>query len=307
MLKNYNFAINDTTTYTGKDSVEKFYSAALLSAPTIQNVTLVPNVKSKIKLAKFDLGNIIQDEDCTFSGSGEGTLAQKAFEVCPLKINLEYCRSTFEQNFMNEFMRPGFSEEVMPSVFQDYILSLVAKQVSADLEVTYWRGDVVTTGSTYPVNVCEGIEYKLSGDTDVVDLSATTLTSANIISELQRVYDAIPDEIINKEDFQIFLSTKGVKLFRQAVGNASNEAYFNKGIDLNFLGYKIVEAPGLSANTIVAGQKSNFVWLLDLVSDQEDVLVIPQRNISGAPTVRIVGNFKFGTGYLYGAEIVYKP
>lgn len=307
MLKNYNFAINDTTTYTGKDSVEKFYSLALLSAPTIENVTLVPNVKSKIKLAGFNLGNIIQDESCSFSSSGEGTLAQKAFEVCPLKINLEYCRSTFEQNFMNEFMRPGMTEEVMPTIFQDYILSLVAKQVAADLEVVYWQGDTTSTGTTYPANVCEGIEYKLSADTDVIDVSATTLTSVNIISELQRVLNAVPDEIINKADFQFYLSTKGVKLFRQAVGAASNEAYFNKSIDLNFLGYKIVEAPGLSANAIVAGLKSNFVWLLDLQSDQEDVLVIPQRNISGAPTVRIVGNFKFGTGYLYGSEIVYKP
>jgi len=302
-MKKFNFAITDNTVYTGKDAFDKFYSAALLSAPSIQSVTLVPNVKSSIKLTKFDLGNILQAENCTFSGTGEGTLAQKTFEVCPIKINLSYCRSTFEQNYMNEFMRPGFSDEVMPALFSDYILSQVGKTTAQDVEKVMWKG--VGSGSTYPIALCEGLESQLAADADVIDVTAVTITSANVIAELQKVYDAIPATVINKPDLRIFVSTKVAKLYKQAVAAASAEAYYTKNADLTFLGVQLVEAPGMSDNKMVAAATSNLVFLTDLMSDWEDVLLLPMRNVTGEPTVRFVANFKIGFGYLYGAEIVY--
>ena len=106
-------ALVDNTVFTGRDA-EGFYSAALLSGPSKSVLTLIPNVKSKIKLASFDLGNILQDADCTFTSSGEGTLAQKSFEVCAIKINLEYCKRTFETNYLSEQLRAGSNNpEVM--------------------------------------------------------------------------------------------------------------------------------------------------------------------------------------------------
>lgn len=301
MKNKFNFAITDSTTYTGKDA-EGFYSAALLSAPTVANVTLVPNVKSSIKLGKFDLGNIIQDESCSFNASGEGTLSQKTFTVSPKKINLEYCTSTFEQNYLNEFMKAG-SSEVMPATFQDYIVTKVSEKTAGDLEVAYWKG--VGSGSTYPQNVMVGLEAKLSADTDVLTVTATTLTSANIIAEMKKVYDLIPSTIFGKEDLKMFLSTKGIKLFKQAIAAANTLSYYTLDAELNFLGVKVVEAKGLSDDKMVATQSSNLLWLTDLMSDAEDVLIIPQKNISGVPSVRFIANFKAGSGYLYGAEIVY--
>lgn len=302
-MKKFNFAITDNTVYTGKDAFDKFYSAALLSAPSISQVTLVPNVKSSIKLTKFDLGNILQAENCSFSGTGEGTLAQKSFEVCPIKVNLEYARCTFEQNYMNEFMRPGMSDEVMPATFQDYILSMVGKKTAADIEKIMWQG--VGSGATYPTALCEGLEAQLAADSDVIDVTAVTITSSNVIAELQKVYDAIPATVINKSDLKIFVSTKVAKLYKQAVAAASAEAYYTKNAELTFLGVPMVEAPGLSDNKMVAAATSNLVFLTDLMSDWEDVLVIPQRDKSGSNTVRLVADFKIGFGYLYGAEIVY--
>ena len=85
-MKKFNFAITDNTTFTGKDALD-FYSSALLGFKTSEALKLIPNVKSKIKLPSFNLGNILQSDDCSFSGSGEGTLAQKAFGIFK-QINL---------------------------------------------------------------------------------------------------------------------------------------------------------------------------------------------------------------------------
>jgi hypothetical protein len=296
-------ALVDNTTFTGRDA-EGFYSAALLSGPSKGLLTLIPNVKSKIKLAGFDLGNILQDADCSFSSSGEGTLEQKSFEVCPIKINLEYCARTFETNYLSQQLRAGsMNGEVMPQSMEQYLLELTARKVSADLETIVWQGN--TTGATYPINVCDGLLFKFSGDTDVVKPTGFALTLANIISGITTVYNAIPTVVFPKEDLKIFMGVAACKLYKQAVAAASAEAYYVGAKTLDFLGIEIVEAPGMPANVIVAGALSNMFLLTDLESDFSDVLVISMMGTLGQPTLRLVGDFKFGVDYFYGDEIVY--
>lgn len=308
-MEKLNFTITDNTTYYGIDAKE-FYSNALFGFPTFNGLTLVPNVKSKIKLAKFNLGNILQSDDCTFSGAGEGTLSQKTFEVCDLKINLEYATCTFEQNFMNESMRPGSNTgEVMPDFFQRYILGLVMKQAATSLESIAWKGNSAT--SSYPIGLCDGFEKLLLADSDVIDVAATasTITSANVIGELTRLYNAIPAEVLMGGDVEIFAPTSIVTAYRlaQAAAQAGGGYNYSEDQKLSFLGIPIIET-GMTTKKMVAIAKSNAVLLTDLTSDFKDengLSIIPQFDKSGAPTVRIVGRFKFAIGYLYGAEVVY--
>jgi len=182
-------------------------------------------------------------------------------------------------------------------------LELTSRKVSADLETIVWQGN--TTGATYPINVCNGLLFKFSGDTDVVKPTGFALTLANIISATTVVYNAIPTVVFPKEDLKIFMGVSAAKLYRQAIAAASSEAYYVGAKTLDFLGIEIVEAPGLPANVIVAGALSNMFLLTDLESDFSDVLVISMMGTLGQPTLRLVGDFKFGVDYFYGDEIVY--
>jgi hypothetical protein len=80
-------ALTDNTVFAGRDA-EGFFKKVLNTGAAKTELSLIPNVKSKIKLAYSDLGNILQDEDCSFTPGGEGSLNQKTMEVCPLKVNL---------------------------------------------------------------------------------------------------------------------------------------------------------------------------------------------------------------------------
>lgn len=302
--KNFKLAFTDNTTFYGIDA-EGFYSAALLTGKSTSTFKLVPNVKSKIKLAKLDLGNILQDADCTFSATGEGTLAQKSFEVEPIKINLSYCKRTFETDYLSQLMRPGSNNaEVMPATVESYLLSQVAKQTSNDLEKITWEGD--TASVTYPLMRANGLIKKFLADGAVIDIaSPVALTSGNIVAKIGLVYDAIPATIASKDDLVIYVGTAAWKLYKQALASASAETNFMQNYnELFYLGVPVLEAPGMAANTIVAAQKSNLILLTDLVSDFEEVQVLPQGNVTGEPTVRMVGEFKFGVDYIYGSEIV---
>lgn len=309
--KEFKFAITDNTVYTGKNAYD-FYSNALLSFKSREGMTVVPNVKSKIKLADFNLGNIIQGFDCTFAGAGEGTLAQRSFEVCDFKINLEYCVSTFEQNFLNEIMRPGVNaDEIMPGTFEDYVFKLVSLKMSGDVESLAWKGDTGTT--SYPYSLCDGLEKKLGASGSVVTVTATSsLTAATVVGELTRGYNAIPIAVYGGQfnDLVILASTNITRLYKVAQATVANGAgsYFIGDKELNFLGIPIIEAPGMSSNKYVIASRKNLLLLTDLESEiigEARPRLIPQLDKSGAATVRVVGFFKLGVDFFYGSEIVY--
>ena len=186
---------------------------------------------------------------------------------------------------------------------EQYLLDLTARKVSSDLEQIVWQGN--TTGATYPINVCDGLIFKFSADTNVIKPSGFTLSLTNIISATTLVYNAIPTAVFTKPDLKIFMGVAAAKLYRQAIAAASSEAYYVGAKTLDFLGIEIIEAPGMPANTIVAGALSNMFLLTDLESDFEDVRIIPMLDVIGQPTVRLIASFKFGVDYYFGAEIVY--
>lgn len=306
MNKDFKLSFTDNTTFYGKDA-EGFYAQALLTGDSKAAFKLIPNVKSKIKLGELNIGNILQSADCSFSGSGEGTLAQKSFEVEPVKINLEYCQRTFEVDYLSQLLRPGSNnDEIMPASVEAFLLEQVALKVSADTEQIVWKGDTGT--SSYPLSVADGLEKQFLADGAVIDVTATAsaITSSNVVAELTRVYNAIPEELMGADDLRIFVSSAIYRAYRQALAATSAEVNFMQNYnELHFLDVKILKAKGLSSKKMVAARTSNLLLLTDLMSDFEDIQILPQKSVTGVPVVRMIGEFKFGVGYIYGSEIVY--
>jgi hypothetical protein len=298
-MENFKLAFTDSTTFYGKD-LEGFYSTALLKGTSKESFKLVGNVKSLAKIAKFNLGDIVQDADCTFGEAGSGTLSQKTITAHPFKINLEYCQRTFEQDYLGDLLRKGDS---MPTTVEQYVLEQVALKVSDSLEKCVWKGSGATPNFTTEI----GLEAKLLADNTVIDVTATTLSASNIIAQISRVYDAIPATIKDSESLVIYMGTKAASFYRQALANASAETYYMQNIgELQFLGVKIIVAAGMSDNRMVAAESNNLLLITDLMSDFDEISILPQRNVTGTPVVRFVAlDAKFGVDFIYGAEIVY--
>lgn len=297
-------ALVDNTVFNGRDA-EGFFRKVLTTGSAKNELTLIPNVKSKIKLAFSDLGNILQADDCTFSATGEGSLNQKTLEVQDLKINLEYCATTFEANYLSLQLRAGSnSEEVMPASYAEYVVDYVAAKVAADLEITMFKGDTAT--ASYPLNLCDGLVKLLLADATVIDVSATasTLTAANVVGELNAVLEAVPAEVRNQPNFKIFVSQEIAFFYKQAQAATQGGLFLVGDKELNYLGYRLIPTSGLTTKQMIAFNSEKVFFLTDLTSDWDEVLLIPQRQISGARTERFVSSLKFGVNYLYGAEIV---
>ena len=297
-------ALTDNTTFYGKDA-EGFFKKVLTTGLAKNELTLVPNVKSKIKLAYSDLGNILQAEDCSFSSTGEGSLNQKTMEVCDLKVNLEYCATTFEANYLSAQLRAGSNnEEVMPTSYADFVVNYVAEKVSADLEKVMFQGNTAT--ASYPYSLCDGLIKQLSNDNDVIKPGATagSITSSNVVAELNRLLNAVPAEVRAQANFKIFVSQEIAFAYKQAQAATTGGLFLVGDKELNYLGFKLIPTSALSAKQMIAFNSDKVFFLTDLVSDWDDIIIIPQRNISGARTERFATSLKFGVNYLYGNEIV---
>ena len=297
-------ALTDNTTFYGKDA-EGFFKKVLTTGVAKNELSLIPNVKSKIKLAYSDLGNILQADDCSFSATGEGTLNQKTMEVCDLKVNLEYCATTFEANYLSMQLRAGSNnDEVMPASYAEFVVDYVAEKVSSDLEKVMFQGNTAT--ASYPYSLCDGLNKLLLADSDVVDVSATaSLTSANVVTELNRVLDAVPAEVRQEANFKIFVSQQIAFAYKQAQAVTQGGLFLVGDKELNYLGYRLIPTSGLSAKQMIAFNSDKVFFLTDLTSDWDEIIMIPQRNISGARTERFATALKFGVNYLYGNEIVF--
>jgi hypothetical protein len=283
--------INQTITYSGKNA-EGFYSRALLSATTIGHLKIVPNVKNKINMASLNMSGIVGARNCAFTPAGDVTLGQKQLSVADLGVAVEICQKDIEATYLSEQLRPGANK--LDIAIEDFVADYIADFVAADLEDRIWNAP-----SSYHFT---GFLAQMTADNATLKVTAGTVTAANVIAELQKVYDLIPAAVLSRKKVKIFVSYNVAKAYRQAIAQKSNEAHFVGEKELNFLGLELVET-GMVANRMVAAEGSN-LWIgTDLVSDLEDVSILPQT-ATGDDTVRFKANFKFGVAYGNSTEVV---
>lgn len=304
-LKSLNFSITDSTTFYGVDTVD-FYSKALLGFNSSKHLTLVPNVKSKIKLPSYDAGSILQAESTTWNATGEGTLAQKTFSVCALKANVELFKSTFEGDFLGQYMRAGANnEEVTPDAFKSYVITQLMAKAANDLEVLTWGAGAPSSA------LCDGLITKFSADNQTIKVTNTAVTSSNVVSVMNTLYKNIPTAILtDKENIKFYVSADVYRAYAYAQASAALGQGFNWSSDekLGFLGYEVVEAFGMPSNTIVVASQKNLLLLTDLMGDIEDesnIVIIPQLHVSGVPSLRIRLGMKFGVDFKVAQEVVW--
>jgi len=298
-----------TTTYAG-EFAGKYISAALLSADTIEGggITVKPNVKYKEVMKKLATDAIVKDATCDFSDTSTVTLTERILQPEEFQVNLELCVKDFRSDW--EAVQMGYSAyDQLPPAFSDYLIGHVAAKVAEKMETNIWQGTNATAGEF------DGFETLWEADADVIDVTGTTVTAANVIDELGKVVDAIPSALYGKEDMYIYVSQNVARAYVRALGgfgasglgangvNNAGTTWYNGG-DLAFDGVKIFVASGLADNTMAAAQKSNLFFGTGLLSDSQEVKLLDMRDLDGSQNVRVIMRFTAGIQYGIGSEIV---
>lgn len=302
-------ATSITTTYAG-EFAGKYISAALLSADTIEGggITVKPNVKYKEVMKTLSTNALVKDAACDFADQSTVTLAERVLQPEEFQVNLELCKKDFHNDW--EAVQMGYSAfDSLPPSFADFLIGHIAAKVAQKTEENIWQGVTANAGEF------DGFETLLAADGTVVDVTGTTVTAANVITEMGKVVDAIPTAVYGKEDLYIYVASNVARAYIRALGgfgasglgangvNNEGTTWFNGG-DLAFDGVKLFVCSGLSDNTMVAAQKSNLFFGTGLLADHNEVKLIDMADLDGSQNVRVVMRFTAGVQYGIGADIV---
>tara|TARA_R110000824_G_scaffold222609_1_gene410349 strand:+ start:903 stop:1802 length:900 start_codon:yes stop_codon:yes gene_type:complete len=290
-----------TKLYAG-DEAAGFISASLLSGETLAkgNITLLPNVTFKVNLKAFDMAaDSVSDASCDFVDGSAVSYVEKALTPENFKLQKELCKKDWLSTYAGATMRAGV-DGTLPANFQEYIVGHAGALVGQQVEKSIWAGSTATSGQF------DGFQVLLAADATVVDVAGATLSASNIVAELGKVRDAIKDANYGQEDLAIYVGTGAMKFYVSAQAALGYQDQFHVGVtEANFEGTKLILAPGLEANKMVAARKSNLFFATDLASDMAEVKVIDMTENDGSDNVRLVMKWNAGVGYATGSDIVY--
>ena len=303
-------SVSITTTYAG-EFARKYVAQALLSAPTIANglVTVKPNVKYKEVLKRVNTGSLLANATCDFTSAGTITLTERILEPKELQVNQVLCKKDFRSDW--EAIEMGLSAyDTLPPTFADFIIAEYVAKVAAENEINIWRG-VEGAGAF------NGIMTRLAADATLPvanEIAGTTVTAANVIDEIGKIFNAIPNTLYGREDLYIGLSTNMYKAYVLALGGfAANgvgaNGFDNKGVnqvlqDLSFAGVKVVLLPALANNTAICTYVENLYFGTGLISDHNEVKLIDTGDTLGDQNVRLVMRLTGGVQYAIVEDII---
>ena len=287
------------STYAG-EFAGKYLGAALLSADTLDKgaITILPNVKYKAAMKVGTFANLVRSADCDFDSSTSTlTLTEKVLTPTELQINLSICKRELKSDW--EAAQMGFSAfDELPPLFSDFVIARVAAEVAKATEVSIWQGSAGEGNF-------DGFETLLTADSDVVDVTAVTVTTSNVIAQLQAIVDAIPSGVYGKDDLTIYVSQNIAKAYVGAQAALGYRDLYHVGqTEMNFQGIPLFATGGLADNTAVAAQKSNLFFGTGLLDDRNEVKVIDMADLDGSQNVRVVMRYTAGVQHGIGSDIV---
>ena len=302
---------NITTSYAGEGAMP-YVAAALFSSPTLEQggVDIIPNIKFRKTLRPASIGDIIDDATCDFSASSSVTLLERVLEPKELQVNQQFCKTDFIDTW--DAIEMGFSAfDVIPKTFADFIIAEYVAKVAEANETSIWRG-VASNEGEY-----NGFTTIVAADADLPanqEITGTTVTAANVVTELAKVVNALPDRLYGKEDVRLYVPVNVFRAYSQSLGgfdangkgaagvgnNGTNQSFES----LQFLHVKLFMTYGLAPNTMIATRISNLKFGTGLLSDHSEVRLIDTSETLGDKNVRFVMRFTAGVQYTFAKDIV---
>lgn len=318
-----NKMIENTIQYTVKNQPEWFYRS-LQKAHTIENgyVRVLPNVTKDtyIKKIVMDKNTISQVDtrDCAWTPTKRFTFDGKTISVKNFKINEEQCLEELDSIYSEMvFNSIGATKDKWPAVgepqsLESALMFHLQNSLSNDIERLIWGGS-----GNEVAGVQNGILDKALADTDSIKVqNPVTIDATNVLAEIQRVYDAIPDAVLNEGEFEpekaavkIFVSLDIMRYLKQALSTTPTNyqvtlpSFTIDGGKIYYMGVEIALV-GLPKNTMVAASKDNLYFATDLLSDTQEIRAQMGNDLYDEAKWYAKGAYRADAGYIFADELV---
>lgn len=309
--------------YTPKNHREWFYKS-LRKSKTLDNdyVRVIPGVTDTVRLQKLVMNantvSQVDGRDCAWTPTQRFNLAPQTMQVANYKINEEQCLEDLDSVYSEMVYKTiGATKDEWPSNegegegLEAAVMFHLQNALGQDIEKIIWGG-----AANAVAGIHNGIIDKALADANTIKVQGQTIDATNVVGEIKKVYDAIPDVVLNEGEFdpvnapvKIFVDIKTMRYLKQALSTQATEyqvilpKFTLEGGKVFYMGVECVVV-GLPVNTMVAASKDNLVFITDLLSDTTEIRAEMGKNLTDEAKFYIKGAYRANAGYIFGDEIV---
>ena len=202
---------------------------------------------------------------CGWNPTDGVALSQRILKPTFLKVNQAFCDKDLLKKWASYEVKLAAGREQLP--FEEKFLEEIANSINESIEKLVWQGD--TSHTNEPDGFLKILE---TGGSGVVSVTWNAGTTA--YNKIKAVYNAIPANIIDKEDTVIFVGEETYREFIQDLV-AANLYHFSpdyKAGEYMVPGtsIRVIAVNGLnSTGKIVAGRLSNFFYGVGAEDDKD--------------------------------------
>lgn len=248
-------------------------------------IRVLTDIKGDELLSQIDLENKIlqaDGKDCAWTPNQLIKLSEQKAHVKTYKINAEQCIDELENKRTAFLLSPGAKNEELPDELEAATLWLIAIGLSNEIEQLVIGGD-----ESKDPNDFNGMVKTLLDSPDAIQIKGVILTAANVLDEAQKVYDAVPENVLQAEDSGIlymFVSYGTRRKMRNALADKTNQVLYpqwtldegdKRNPKIYYLGMEIVPVKSTTYtnidNTMIALIGTNALLLTDLMADLENI------------------------------------
>lgn len=302
MQRDLKFSLTVETNALLCPNPQEFYSRSYIDEQIVDNFRVLPGIKAATKLANVTFGQVTKASTCNFTAPTEALDAIDIM-VVPTSIMAQICQFDVEQSFLALQMAKGSNGDFSVQSFMNYYWQELANKAREERALRRWQGD--TTSLDANLALVDGHIKKLLADADVIDVANAVSTTANVIAEMTKVYQALPAEVrVKIADLRWFVAPNIAGNYRLATASQNNVNNVTTALGLTFLGIKIIEDAGIPADHMVLTLKDNLIYAFDGEKDGEQLKAVNLSDSVAEPYIRTRANQKEGYFHVNGGEIV---
>jgi hypothetical protein len=185
--------------------------------------TIRPNLKGTTEQVGFVTNDVIlQDLSCGFDPTGATTQDLVTVELCNKKVNQQLCPYDLYDTYLAMSLSNSNFQESVP--FEETILTDISNRIANQVEKQLWR-NTKSTGATIYNSACfDGVEALITSGNGATQIAYTAATSSNGLDVFTAIYEAIPENVLHRNDLVIFTSYAN---YRGLVASMRNSSYVN--------------------------------------------------------------------------------
>jgi hypothetical protein len=247
------FNLDSLSKYTDENSFE-LISKAVLTTDLLSVIDLRSGLKAGTVAINLMEGSVnIADLACGWNPSGDVTLSQVDIVIRDKQIKMDLCPQDLRDYWASQSLKASAHLEDVPA--EEVIADYYVKQIKKGNEAFLMNGDGVAEGIKDQITVANGANLQLGA-------TASAWTISNCVEQALNIFDAIAEEVKDRDDLIMVVSPAAFATLRRALV-AQNYFHYNQGdaktLDLPGANIKVVKSSGLIGSDYVFAGPAAFI------------------------------------------------